>query len=42
MLLPLCDGAASIDGSTTGASSTGTWVSRSEEQTPKLVGLRHY
>ena len=30
------------DGSTTGTPSTGTGVSRSEEQTPKLLGLRHY
>lgn len=42
MLLPLWEGAASTDGSTTGTPLTGTWVSRSEGQTPKLLGLRHY
>lgn len=41
MSLPIWEGAVSIDGSTTSGSSTGTLVSRSEEQIPKLLGLRY-
>ena len=41
MQLPLWEAAVSIDSSTKAASSTGIWISRSEEKTPKLLELRH-